>query len=151
METDGWELNRLNGSNRVTYKPQAVSPCPAWPTSPAACGWRQRRLDRHGSHQCLLTNGAQCQVSSEGKDMDASLPLCGIYTGVSLGPREWEVIRNPWSKMMSIYHSVSFDRQQGSKEKLFLNMLLLLHEVQEQKSFKNNINLKNKKWMKKIK
>ena len=30
-------------------------------------------------------------------------------------------------------------------------MLLLLHEVQEQKSFKNNINLKNKKWMKKIK
>lgn len=29
--------------------------------------------------------------------------------------------------MMSIYHSVSFDRQQGSKEKLFLNMLLLLH------------------------
>ena len=30
-------------------------------------------------------------------------------------------------------------------------MLLLLHEVQEQKSFENNINLKNKKWMKKIK
>ena len=30
-------------------------------------------------------------------------------------------------------------------------MLLLLHEVQEQKSFKNNVNLKKKKGMEKIK
>ena len=97
---------------------------PAHPRSPAASGWWQRQLDKQGPHQVSIDQwGSVPGIQWRERNMDTSLPLCGIYTGVPLGPCEWEVIRNPWSKMMNIYHSVSFDRQQGSQEKLFLNML----------------------------